>query len=125
MDIIYELQAEVLKTLANAHRLEIIHRLAEDGPCEVQRLGDELGIAQRNVSQHLAVMCGAGVVEGERVGRAVRYRLADPDIVRACGLMRNVLQRRVMRLAQMYGVAASDEVAEKPEMAAMGCPAPT
>ena len=70
-------------------------------------------------------MRGAGVVEGERVGRAVRYRLADPDIVRACGLMRNVLQRRVMRLAQMYGVAASDEVAEKPEMAAMGCPAPT
>ena len=107
MDVIYELQAEVLKTLANAHRLEIIHHLAENGPCEVQRLADEMGIAQPNLSQHLAVMRGAGVVEGDRAGRAVRYRLADPDIVRACGLMRQVLQRRVQRLAEMYGVGAA------------------
>jgi DNA-binding transcriptional ArsR family regulator len=125
VDIIYELQAEVLKTLANAHRLEIIHRLAEDGPCEVRRLADEMGIAQPNVSQHLALMRGAGVVEGDRVGRVVRYRLADPNIVRACGLMRDVLQRRVLRLAQMYGATAGDEASEKPRMAAMGCPAPT
>jgi len=125
VDIIYELQAEVLKTLANAHRLEIIHRLAEDGPCEVGRLADEMGIAQPNVSQHLAVMRGAGVVEGDRMGRVVRYRLADPNIVRACGLMREVLQRRVLRLAEMYGIASGGQATDQPAMAAMGCSAPT
>lgn len=100
MDEIYDLQAPVLKILANAHRLEIIHRLA-DHPCEVRQLADEMGIAQPNLSQHLALMRAAGVVEGERVGREVRYRLADPDIVAACGLMRAVLERRVLRLAEV------------------------
>jgi DNA-binding transcriptional ArsR family regulator len=97
MDPIYELQADVLKTLANPRRLEILHRLA-DGPCEVGRLATELGISQPNVSQHLALMRAAGVVIAERDGREVRYRLSDPDVMRACGLMRGVLERRLVRL---------------------------
>jgi DNA-binding transcriptional ArsR family regulator len=98
MDGIYDLQAEVLKTLASPRRLEILHRLAE-GPCEVGRLADELGISQPNVSQHLAVLRSTGVVESERDGREVRYRLADPDVMVACSIMRAVLQRRLRRLA--------------------------
>ncbi len=98
MDEIYSLQAEVLKTLASPRRLEILHRLAE-GPCEVGRLADELGLTQPNVSQHLAVLRSSGVVEAERDGREVRYRLADPDVMVACAIMRGVLQRRLFRLA--------------------------
>jgi ArsR family transcriptional regulator len=97
MDPIYELQADVLKTLANPRRLEILHRLA-DGPCEVGRMATELGISQPNASQHLAIMRAAGVVIAERDGREVRYRLSDPDVMRACGLMRGVLERRIARL---------------------------
>ncbi|MGZ6340198.1 MAG: ArsR/SmtB family transcription factor [Candidatus Limnocylindrales bacterium] len=98
MDDINALQAEVLKTLASPRRLEILHRLA-DGPCEVSRLADELGMSQPNASQHLAVLRGAGVVEAERDGREVRYRLADPDVMVACSIMRGVLERRIRRLA--------------------------
>lgn len=101
MEPIYDVQADVLKTLANPRRLEIIHRLAE-GPREVTRLAREMGIAQPNLSQHLALMRAAGVIEGERSGREVRYRLTDPDIVAACALMRGVLERRLMRLADLY-----------------------
>jgi DNA-binding transcriptional ArsR family regulator len=97
MDPIYELQADVLKTLANPRRLEILHRLA-DGPCEVGRLAAELDISQPNVSQHLALMRTAGVVAAERDGREVRYRLTDPDVMVACDLMRGVLRRRLLRL---------------------------
>ena len=94
------LQADVLKTLANPRRLEILHRLA-DGPREVGRLATELGLPQPNVSQHLAVLRSAGVIEAERDGREVRYRLADPDVMVACGLMRAVLERRLDRLARL------------------------
>jgi DNA-binding transcriptional ArsR family regulator len=124
MDVIYEPQASVLKTLANAHRLEIIHRLAEDGPCEVQRLASEIGIAQPNVSQHLAVMRAAGVVERDRVGRQVTYRLADPNIVRACGLMREVLEQHFLRLAQTYRIQITGDDASQPASAGMVCPSP-
>lgn len=107
MDDITTLQAEILKTLASPRRLDILHRLA-DGPCEVGRLAEELGVAQPNVSQHLAVLRSAGLVEAEREGREVRYRLTDPDVITACAVMRGVLQRRLGRLGRL---SAQDEVA--------------
>ena len=105
MEPIYELQADVLKTLANARRLEMAHLLAE-GPMTVGRLADRLSLAQPNVSQHLALMRASGVVEAEREGREIRYRLTDPDIIVACGLMRQALQRRLARLAALSRRAA-------------------
>ncbi len=100
MDEITRLQAEVLRTLASPRRLEIVHRLAA-GPCEVRRLAEDLGVPQPNISQHLAVLRSAGLVDAERDGREVRYRLTDPDVVAACGLMRSVLQRRLVRLGRL------------------------
>ena len=104
MEPIYELQAEVLKTLAHPRRLEIVHELAR-GPRTVGRLAEELGLAQPNVSQHLALMRSSGVVEAERDGREIRYRLTDADIIAACDLMRHALQRRLARLAALSGRA--------------------
>ena len=100
MDQIYELQADVLKTLANARRLEIAHLLAHE-PMAVGRISDRLALAQPNVSQHLALMRAAGVVVAERDGREIRYGIADPDIIAACRLMRAALQRRLTRLAEV------------------------
>ncbi|HEX5590466.1 MAG TPA: metalloregulator ArsR/SmtB family transcription factor [Candidatus Limnocylindrales bacterium] len=100
MDEITILQAQVLKLLASPRRLEILHRLAE-GPLEVGRLATELGLSQPNVSQHLSVMRAAGIVEAERDGREIRYRLVDPDVLVACAVMRGVLERRVERLARI------------------------
>jgi DNA-binding transcriptional ArsR family regulator len=100
MDEITIMQAEVLKVLASPRRLEILHRLAE-GPLEVSSLAVALGASQPNVSQHLAVMRTAGLVEAERDGREVRYRLTDPDVIRACDVMRGVLHRRLDRLGRL------------------------
>ena len=100
MDEITNLQAEVLKTLASPRRLSILHALA-DGPCTVGRLAASLELSQPNVSQHLAVLRAAGLVEAGRDGREVRYALADPDVVVACAIMRGVLERRLVRLAAL------------------------
>ena len=100
MDEITILQAEVLKTLASPRRLEILHVLAH-GPIEVGRLAKEIGATQPNVSQHLAMLRAAGLVEAERDGREVRYQLADPDVMVACGIMRGLLERRLRRLADL------------------------
>ncbi|MDH5243661.1 MAG: metalloregulator ArsR/SmtB family transcription factor [Chloroflexota bacterium] len=100
MDELTILQAEVLKTLASPRRLEILHRLAA-GPRGVGHLADELQMSQPNVSQHLAVLRTAGLVEADREGREVRYRLADQDVMKACGIMRAVMERRLARLASL------------------------
>ena len=106
MDDITILQAEVLKTLASPRRIEILHVLAR-GPIEVGRLAELIGASQPNVSQHLAVLRTAGIVDAERDGREVRYRLSDPDVTVACGLMRGVLERRLTRLGEMAAISSA------------------
>jgi DNA-binding transcriptional ArsR family regulator len=103
-DGIYGLQATLLKTLASPRRLEIVHYLGESGPVEVRKLAEHFGSTQPAISQHLAALRGVGIVEAVRDGREVRYQLADPEIVAACGLMRQVLIRRI---AVLGDIAAS------------------
>jgi ArsR family transcriptional regulator len=110
VDEVYRIQADVLKTLSNPKRLEIVHLLA-GGPREVGKLAEELGISQPNVSQHLAIMRSAGVDEAERDGREVRYRLTDPEIIVACETMRGVLMRRLSRISEAAMRTPADVVA--------------
>ena len=100
MDELYELQANVLRMLAHPRRLEMLHVLA-DGPIEVGRLATRLHLSQPNVSQHLALLRSAGLVELDRNGREVRYQLSDPEVMRACSIMRGVLERRITRLSTL------------------------
>jgi ArsR family transcriptional regulator len=100
-DGIYGLQASILRTIASPRRLEIIHLLGETGPMEVRRLADHFGMPQPAISQHLAALRSAGLVDAVRSGRDVRYQLADPEIVEACDLMRQVLIRRIAHLGDM------------------------
>jgi DNA-binding transcriptional ArsR family regulator len=106
---IYALQATLLKTLASPRRLEIVHYLGEAGPVEVRKLAEHFGTTQPAISQHLAALRGVGIVDAVRDGREVRYQLADPEIVGACGLMRQVLIRRIARLGDMAASYANQE----------------
>jgi DNA-binding transcriptional ArsR family regulator len=92
-------------------RLQIVHFLGESGPVEVWRLAEHFGLAQPTVSQHLAALRAAGLVEAMREGRDVRYRLADPEIVSACGLMRQVLIRRITRLGDIAASFGDEQAA--------------
>jgi DNA-binding transcriptional ArsR family regulator len=102
---LYALQAQILKTLASPRRLEIV-QLLNDGPCEVWRLAEHFHLSQPAMSQHLAAMRSAGIVEAVRDGREVRYRLVDPELVAACVLMRQVLIRRIARLGDLAATFA-------------------
>ena len=59
------IQASLLRALASAHRLRIVHRLGV-APCEVNELARELGLSQAAASQHLAAMRAVGIVEAVR-----------------------------------------------------------
>ena len=104
------IQTTLLRALASPHRLRIIHQLGER-PRDVNELAHELGLSQATVSQHLATMRSVGLVEAARDGRRVHYRLSDPEIVAACGLMRGMIVRRLTALGTL-AAAASDQAAE-------------
>lgn len=105
-DEIDAIQVSLLRTLASVHRLRIIHLLGS-GSLEVHELADQLGLQQSATSQHLAAMRAAGLVEADRDGRAMRYRLSDTQINGACELMRDALVRRLTRLGALAAQASA------------------
>jgi ArsR family transcriptional regulator len=105
---IEEFQASALRALASPQRLRIIH-LVGQRPHEVHELSERLSISQAATSQHLAALRSAGLVESGRDGRTVQYRLSDPDILTACGLMREVLVRRLGRLGDLAAAASGPD----------------
>lgn len=108
------IQASLLRALASPQRLRLLHLLGER-PKEVNELARELALGQATVSQHLATMRGVGLVESTRDGRSVRYQLADPEILVACDVMRQLIVRRLSALGSI--AAAAGGIAPPPPTA--------
>lgn len=93
---IFELHADVCRTLSNPKRLRIISVL-RDGEMPVSQILAKMGtIGKANLSQHLAVMRQNGVVATRRTGNLIYYRLSSAKIVQACDLMREVLLEQLV-----------------------------
>ncbi len=90
--------AERFKALADAGRLQILSEL-QRGERSVSELVAATGRSQPNVSQHLASLTHAGLVEARREGTRVYYRIADPAILRICEAVCDsvVVRARVQR----------------------------
>jgi ArsR family transcriptional regulator len=97
---IYELQAEICKILSSPKRIEIISAL-KDGEKTVTELVDILETPKANVSQHLAVMRLKGILKSRRDGVNIYYSIANPKVVQACALMREVLNELLMERSRM------------------------
>lgn len=68
--------ASLLKTLADETRLAVVRALMMGGEQHAGDLVLELDIEQSLLSHHLRILRDAGIVESERDGKAVLYRLA-------------------------------------------------
>jgi DNA-binding transcriptional ArsR family regulator len=70
---------ELLRALSAPVRIAIVLQLRDHERC-VHELVEALGVTQPLISQHLRVLKSAGVVDGERHGREVVYRLVDEHL---------------------------------------------
>lgn len=73
-------QAEILKALAHPIRLCIVKNLISMGSCNVSTMQGGLSIPQSTVSQHLSRLRTAGIIEGERQGVEVNYKIVCSNI---------------------------------------------
>jgi ArsR family transcriptional regulator len=76
--------ASILKLLAEETRMGIVEQLL-DGPRHVGEINAELDIDQSLLSHHLRVLRDGGLIESERDGKAVLYRLAPHVLARRAG----------------------------------------
>lgn len=97
---LYELHAEICQTLSHPKRLEILDLLRE-GEMSVGELASRMGIRVANLSQHLAILRERGVVMTRREGVNIYYRVANPKIIQACMLIREVLHDQLTESAEL------------------------
>ena len=90
----YRLHAEICKVLTDPKRLMLLDALRGEER-SVGQLAEQVGIALPNASQHLAVLRAAGLVEAQRLGTSVHYRLCEPAIVQACDIVDQIVDRRL------------------------------
>ena len=89
----YKQQARILRALANETRLRLIDRLSK-GECQVSELVRLAAVDQSTVSKHLAVLRNVGVVDDDRRGNAVFYRLVTPCVMDFFACSSKVLRSR-------------------------------
>jgi rhodanese-related sulfurtransferase len=99
-DAVYEQLARITRAAASPRRLELLDVLTQ-GPRTVERLARETGQTLANTSQHLQVLREARLVEAEKSGLYVTYRIPDDQVTRFYRELRLVAEARVAELARV------------------------
>ena len=102
---LYREFARIGTALASDRRLELLDLLAQ-GPRHVEALAAEAEMSVANVSQHLQILRQAKLVETERRGTKVLYRLADPSVLDLWLALRSVAEARLAEVEQVARVFA-------------------
>ena len=95
----FEARAKIIKAMAHATRLFIVDQLAQGGEQCVCKLTEMVGADMSTVSKHLAVLKTAGIVEDEKRGSQVYYRLRVPCIMNFFECIESVMQCNAQRQA--------------------------
>jgi rhodanese-related sulfurtransferase len=99
-DAIYDQFARIGKATGSPRRLELIDLLCQ-GPQTVEVLAEKAGLSVANASQHLGVLGAARLVEAEKQGRFVTYRIADEAVYEYIRSMRKLAESRLAEVEQI------------------------
>ena len=86
----FQMHAEVCKSMANSTRLKIMNLLRE-GEKSVEELRERLKLPKANLSQHLSILRQRRIVTTRRGGLNIYYKVANPKMIKACDILREVL----------------------------------
>ena len=93
-DAIYEQFSRIGKAVSSPKRLEMLDLLCQ-GEKTVETLSIETGLTLANTSQHLKTLLAARMVDAEKEGLYVKYRLADEMVCEFFRTMRVLAEQRL------------------------------
>ncbi len=101
MDVpLYQAKAELFRTMGHPVRIRVLELLL-DRPRPVRELRDETEVEPSSLSQQLALLRRAGLVESKREGSAVVYTLSAPEVAELMAAGRRVLGKVLMDRDQL------------------------
>jgi DNA-binding transcriptional ArsR family regulator len=101
-----ELIARRFRLLAEPTQIRLFDRLRE-GEATVHQLADELESSPQNVSKHLTLLAGAGVLARPKDRNCVYYRIADTDALALCEQACGSVKRHLLDLAGLVQAPAA------------------
>jgi DNA-binding transcriptional ArsR family regulator len=96
-DPLVKLIAQRFRVLGEPMRIKLLDRL-RDGDATVQELQEATDASQQNVSKHLGVLLGAGLVDRTKDGNYSRYSIADEGVFQLCEDVCGGLRRQLSEL---------------------------
>ena len=87
----FEARAKIIKAIAHPTRLFIVDQLSKEEKC-VCELTEMIGADMSTVSKHLSLLKGAGLIQDEKRGVQVYYKLRVPCILDFIGCVESVMK---------------------------------
>ena len=105
-DPLVEMIAGRFQLLAEPMRIRALDQMRSRGEISVGELADALEASQQNISKHLGVLHGGGIVSRRREGNRVLYSIADETVIAICEAVCGSIERQAEELsAAVSGVA--------------------
>jgi len=99
-DVLYGQLARIGRAVASGPRLALLDLLRQ-GPRTVEALAHEAGLTLANASQHLKVLRQGRLVEAEKRGLFVTYRVADQAVDDFYAALRGLAEARLAEVQQI------------------------
>ena len=99
-DPLFQQLARLGHALGSGSRIALLDLLRQ-APRTVEALAREAGLSLANASQHLKVLRRARLVEAEKQGTYVTYRLADPAVDDFYGALRALAEKRLAEVQEI------------------------
>lgn len=99
-DRVYNELALITKSMANPHRLEIIELLAQ-GEYSVEQIAEQINLPIANASQHLQVLKNAQLVDVNRQGNFIYYRLSNQNVFKTWKALRELGVERIAGIEKL------------------------
>ena len=101
--LLFQMHANICKTFTSPVRLMIIEQL-QGGEKTVSEMEKAIGIRQATLSQHLAVLREKGIVVTRRENQNIYYKVSNPKILKACGIMKEVLIEQIKKNSRFLSI---------------------
>jgi rhodanese-related sulfurtransferase len=99
-DAIFEQLARIGKAASAPKRLELLELLCQ-GPRTVEALAGQAAISTANASQHLKILRAARLVDAQKRGLHVEYRLTDEKVSEFFLKLRTLAESQLVELHQV------------------------
>ncbi len=104
---LHQAKADLFRTLGHPVRIRVLE-LLQRGPLPVRDLLTQIDVEASNLSQQLAVLRRAGLVESAREGVLVVYTLSTPDVADLLRAARSILATMIVDQEELLSELRAD-----------------